>query len=112
MSLANITVSPKTDLSAPLYRPFAVFLTSCLFHLFSAKTFLSEIPSFRSLLSLSLANITVSPKTDLSALLYRAFAVFLTFRLLRSLFVKAILSEIPSPRSLLSLLHACIIRRP
>ena len=55
---------------------FAVFLTSCLFHLFSAKTFLSEIPSFRSLQSLSHANITISPKTDLSKYLSQLRVVF------------------------------------
>ena len=45
-----------------LYRLFT--FRSC--RSFSAKTFLSEIPSFRSLQSLSHANITISPKTDLS----------------------------------------------
>ena len=43
---------------------------------FPAKTFLSEIPSFRSLQSLSHANITVSPKTDLSEYLSRLRTVF------------------------------------
>ena len=60
----------------PAYRAFAVFLTSCLFHLFSAKTFLSEIPSPRSLQSLSHANITISPKTDLSEYLSQLRVVF------------------------------------
>ena len=41
-----------------------------------------------------------------------AFAVFLTFRLYRPFSAKTLLSEIPSPRSLLSLLHTCITRRP
>ena len=50
-----------------LYR---LFFTFRLHRPFSAKTFLSEIPSFRSLQSLPLANITVGPKTDLSAPLY------------------------------------------
>ena len=39
---------------------FAVFLTFRLYRPFSAKTFLSEIPSFRSLQSLSLTGITIS----------------------------------------------------
>ena len=43
---------------------------------FPAKTFLSEIPSFRSLQSLSHANITISPKTDLPENLSRLRAVF------------------------------------
>ena len=60
----------------PAYRAFAVFLTSCLFHLFSAKTFLSEIPSPRSLQPLSHANITISPKTDLSEYLSQLRVVF------------------------------------
>lgn len=76
LSHANITVGPKTNLSALLYRAFAVFLTSCLCHPFSAKTFLSEIPSPRSLQPLSLANITVSPKTDLPENLSRLRVVF------------------------------------
>ena len=39
---------------------FAVFLTFRLYRPFSAKALLSEIPSFRSLQSLSLAGITIS----------------------------------------------------
>lgn len=59
-----------------LYMAFAVFLTFRLYRPFSAKTLLSEIPSFRSLQSLSLANITVSPKTDLSEYLSQLRVVF------------------------------------
>ena len=49
-------------LSCPyrLYKTFAVFLTFRLCSPFSAKTFLSEVPSPRSLQPLSLACITIS----------------------------------------------------
>ena len=55
---------------------FAVFLTFRLYRPFSAKTFLSEIPSPRSLQPLFLANITISPKTDLSEYLSQLRVVF------------------------------------
>ena len=56
--------------------PLPSFFTFRLHRPFFAKTFLSEIPSPRSLQSLSLAGITISPKTDLSEYLSQLRVVF------------------------------------
>ena len=69
LSVLNRFVCPALQ---GLYRLFT--FRSC--RSFSAKTFLSEIPSPRSLQSLSHANITISPKTDLSENLSRPRVVF------------------------------------
>ena len=50
--------------------PLPSYFTFRLLRSLFVKAILSEIPSFRSLQSLPLANITVGPKTDLSAPLY------------------------------------------
>ena len=56
--------------------PLPSFLRFACIVRFSAKTFLSEIPSPRSLQSLSHANITINPKTDLSEYLSQLRVVF------------------------------------
>ena len=96
---------------------FAVFLTFRLCRSFSVKTFLSEIPSPRSLQSLSHANITISPKTDLSEYLsqlrvvFPADLLFLLYflslsRCFRFLVYKCSFSLLcPFPSSLASLLY-------
>ena len=81
-----------------LYRLF----TFRLYRPFSAKTLLSEIPSFRSLQSLSLANITVGPKTNLSEnpsrfrVVFPADLLLLLYFLSLSRCFRFLISHVPS----------------
>ena len=79
-SFRNSCLHPPSALTRPV-RPalqilYRLFFTFRLHRPFSAKAIPSEIPSFRSLQPLSLANITVSPKTDLPENLSRLRVVF------------------------------------
>ena len=79
-------------------------MSRLFFFIAKCKLFLSPLPLF-SFLSL----FSHCPKKLFCPYrLYMAFAVFLTFRLYRPFSAKTLLSEIPSPRSLLSLLLSYI----